>query len=40
MLQNNDIRDLQSDIESIGNIIIEYLKPSIFLRKVGSLVSD
>jgi len=40
MLQNNDIRDSQSDIESVGKMIIECLKPSTFLRKVGSLVSD
>ena len=37
MLANRDIRESQEDVKAVGQIILECLEPSTFLRKGSSL---
>ena len=40
MLENRDTRDSQEDVQALGQIILECLEPSTFLKEGKSLLKD
>lgn len=40
MLENRDTRDSQEDVQALGQIIVECLEPSTFLKEGKSLLKD